>query len=57
VIKGIIQLQPTALFLYLTGRNAYMPFSFTGYSSTALIIMVLFLAIAQAVKHFRHKSH
>lgn len=33
-----------------------MPISFTGYSSTALIIMVLFLVIAQAVKHVRHKE-
>jgi len=35
-----------------------MPFSFTGFSSAALIIMVLVLMVAQGVDYLRHrKSH
>jgi len=35
-----------------------MPLSFTGFSDAALIIMVLFLMVVQAVKYLRHhKSH
>lgn len=36
-----------------------MPFSFTGFSSAALLLMVLFLAAAQGIKYLRqqHKTH
>jgi heme/copper-type cytochrome/quinol oxidase subunit 4 len=33
-----------------------MPVSFTGFSATALIIMVIVLAVIQAVKHLRNNT-